>query len=227
MRLDGKSVYVIGGNRQIESLFRDAGGIPQVSMDNADIVCWTGGADVNPALYGEDRHPLTHMNKERDEYEVACYRHMQALSAYKPRLKVGICRGAQFLNVMNKGKLWQDVNNHAISGTHPVTYRPVLTDTDNLETWQVNSTHHQQMIPHREGQVWGFTGLSRMKKAGIKLQTGGFLVCHYAENHSSDAEIVWYPKTKSLCFQPHPEYSSKTTTDLFWNCMSRAMKDAA
>lgn len=37
---------------------------------------------------------------------------------------VGICRGAQFLNVMAGGKMIQHVEGHAIHGTHEI----VVTD---------------------------------------------------------------------------------------------------
>lgn len=66
----------------------------------------TGGVDVDPARYGEARHPtVTEVDAARDEYEIALVR--AALAADLPVL--AICRGLQVLNVAVGGSLIQDV----------------------------------------------------------------------------------------------------------------------
>lgn len=66
----------------------------------------TGGIDVDPARYGEARHPaVTDVDPVRDEYEIALVR--AALAADLPVL--AICRGLQVMNVAAGGSLVQDV----------------------------------------------------------------------------------------------------------------------
>lgn len=215
--------YVIGHNRAVERVFHEKG-IPLVaSIKNASIVVWTGGSDVSPELYNEKRHPSTTTNKARDKWEKACFE--QANDG--KRLLVGICRGGQFLNVMNSGTLWQDVTGHALMGEHKMFYVEKVTETLSRETLtNVNSTHHQMIIPNSRGgaEVWGKAGESTRKTAGNRLNngTGDFFSIQPNPGHLSDCEICWYPATKSLCFQPHPEYGHKQTQEIFWKCMERA-----
>jgi putative glutamine amidotransferase len=66
----------------------------------------TGGADVDPARYGEARHAtVTDVDAARDEYEMALVR--AAMAADLPVL--AICRGLQVMNVALGGSLIQDV----------------------------------------------------------------------------------------------------------------------
>jgi putative glutamine amidotransferase len=65
-----------------------------------------GGSDVDPALYGEERHPTTDVvPAPRDAYEIALVRH--ALARDLPVF--AICRGIQLLNVALGGSLVQDI----------------------------------------------------------------------------------------------------------------------
>ena len=65
-----------------------------------------GGHDVDPALYGEDRHPTTEgVSTARDEYEIALVK--AAIACDLPIF--AICRGIQLLNVALGGSLVQDI----------------------------------------------------------------------------------------------------------------------
>jgi putative glutamine amidotransferase len=64
----------------------------------------TGGKDLNPASYGQEPHPTTDKPRlDRDAWEYELLR--QALDADVPFL--GICRGAQVLNIALGGTLHQ------------------------------------------------------------------------------------------------------------------------
>lgn len=64
----------------------------------------SGGADVNPARYGEEPHERTGLPRDdRDEWEDALL--TEAVASGMPFL--GICRGAQMLNVTLGGTLHQ------------------------------------------------------------------------------------------------------------------------
>jgi putative glutamine amidotransferase len=71
-----------------------------------DALVLMGGSDVAPESYGET--PLEAAwagDKIRDDYEIALYRAFVA--AGKPVL--GVCRGAQVINVAQGGTLYQDI----------------------------------------------------------------------------------------------------------------------
>jgi putative glutamine amidotransferase len=78
---------------------------PGEVLDLLDALVVTGGAgDLDPALYGEERHPETGpVQEERDAYELALVR--GALEREMPVL--GICRGMQILNVAYGGTIEQ------------------------------------------------------------------------------------------------------------------------
>jgi len=76
-------------------------------LARADAVIVTGGrADINPALYGEERHPrASQPDPFRDAYDFAILRY-----AAERRMPVlGICRGEQIMNVFFGGSLHQHV----------------------------------------------------------------------------------------------------------------------
>jgi putative glutamine amidotransferase len=76
-------------------------------LDGLDGLIITGGRDVDPAAYGQQRHPATdepvQANRERDAWEIALAR--GAIRRGMPVL--GICRGAQVVNVALGGTLHQ------------------------------------------------------------------------------------------------------------------------
>ena len=73
-------------------------------LDTLDGLIITGGKDVDPARYGQEAHPLTDSPRlDRDAWEDALLR--GAIERELPFL--GICRGAQVLNVALGGTLIQ------------------------------------------------------------------------------------------------------------------------
>jgi putative glutamine amidotransferase len=82
-------------------------------LDGLDGLIITGGKDVDPARYGEAPHPKTdEPRRDRDAWEFALL--AEAMRRRMPVL--GICRGAQVLNVALGGTLHQhlpDVVGHS------------------------------------------------------------------------------------------------------------------
>jgi len=115
----------------------------------------TGGADIDPARYGEERLPeCGELEPERDELELSLTN--MALARDLPTL--GICRGMQTLNVAIGGTLYQDIATQLPEAaphahiTTPRDYRAhsVAVEGDSrlgailgASEIQVNSLHHQ------------------------------------------------------------------------------------
>jgi putative glutamine amidotransferase len=80
-------------------------------LDDVDAMVFTGGSDINPAVYGQDPHPASSgFYDHRDAAELELMR--TALGQAMPVL--GICRGMQLLNVARGGDLIQ----HLEGDTH-------------------------------------------------------------------------------------------------------------
>jgi putative glutamine amidotransferase len=130
------------------------------SLADCDGLLLTGGVDVEPAIYGEDRHPTVETDETRDAYELALAR--EALQRDLPVL--AICRGAQVLNVAAGGTLIQDIPSAMSGAAEHQIERPknaVAHDVrveagtclahlldgklDRGRTIPVNSRHHQSV----------------------------------------------------------------------------------
>lgn len=182
------SVFIVGQDYSIEQMFIRAGwNLVNTIDDFTDLIQFTGGADVDPSYYGETRHAATQSKPSRDAAEAAIYNEWVLTVPM-----AGICRGAQFLNVMNGGKLWQHVTKHAISATHKAFC------LDKKESLEVTSTHHQMMIPAMDATVLMTADLRGQKSTALETVV----------NSDEDCEAVYYPVTATLCYQPHPEYVS-------------------
>ncbi len=180
--IDNVKVYVVGGDTNYAKFIENHKIVDR--LEDADIVLFTGGEDVSPELYGAKKDPTTYSNLARDKYEQSVFNSVDG----ERQLCVGICRGAQFLAVMNGSKLIQDVPGHAITGTHTIRrYSPFIGSLpDELE---ITSTHHQ-MLDER-----------RITKRGRIL---------YISTIDNRPEIFAYEninddRPSCLCIQGHPE----------------------
>ena len=185
-----KTVHIIDGNSQYSKLFLDLGFTLCETVQEADLLCFTGGADVSPEFYGDKKHHYTGSDIRRDENEREIFR--QAFIANKPM--VGICRGGQFLNVMSGGRMYQHVEKHA-------GYPHYIVDKVTGETIYVSSTHHQMMMPSVNATVVATSNLR-----GYREWYEGQVF--HKEIAEEDYEVLYYEETKCLCFQPHPEFTS-------------------
>lgn len=189
------NIYIVGGGYAYAKMYEGFGDKAVECLEDADIVQFTGGEDVTPSWYGQHAHPTTYYNERRDHRESLVFEKAKRLGKFC----VGICRGGQFLNVMNGGTLYQDVSGHAIHGTHDVL--DVLTG----RIIPCTSTHHQMMIKGEKGVLVAKSEemVSRIKYRMSKLSDKSEAIGDAWEE--TETESVYYPETRSLCFQPHPE----------------------
>ena len=162
------------------------------------LILFTGGEDITPEWYG-DSSPLRmcYYNTQRDKVELYVFS-----LARKHNIRcIGICRGVQFLNVLNGGKMYHDVNNHA--GRH----HNVITPSG--EVIRVNSLHHQMVIPTTDSHVIAW--------ADEKMSTR-----YYGKNDqlvdgpANEPEAVIFPKMESAGVQWHPEMLSVLDRGRSW-----------
>ncbi len=92
-------------------------------VPNFDAVVVTGGHDVQPVLYGAEPEVHPKYDPDRDELEKRVIH--KALAEHRPVL--GICRGAQLLNVCLGGTLVQDLRLHRHKTSHRRTILPLKT----------------------------------------------------------------------------------------------------
>jgi len=167
------------------------------------LVVFTGGSDIDPALYAEPQHKETRSQLERDVRESAVF---QTCVDNKIPM-VGICRGAQLLTVLAGGKLIQHIGGHTGNGMHKISIRDI---TGGVRDYTVNSLHHQMMYPYNlNARNYTLLGFSR----GVGQIFEGFpqveqKIKHFTGVGSTpplEPEVVLYPRIKALCFQFHPE----------------------
>lgn len=159
------------------------------NIEDADIVLFTGGEDVDPSVYGKTKHPRTFSNLKRDTEE------LKVFESIKPnQLALGICRGSQFLCAANGGILVQDCESHAIYGTHEITNGEIITD--------ITSTHHQMQYPFTlDSSDFDVLYWSARRRSSYYDGEG-------VEYPPMEPEIVYYHvdnKPHSLAIQGHPE----------------------
>ena len=187
-----KKVYIVNGSFAYRALFTSYGfqvvdGPIDEQLNAVDLVVFTGGSDVSPGLYGHEHHPTTYNDVYRDQMEAQVFE--KCIIHNIPM--VGICRGGQFLNVMSGGEMYQDVGRHGMPHE--------ITDLVTGETVYVSSTHHQMMKPSPEGLLVASSHIGAYRE----WWDGQIFARGQSEQ---DFEVVFYPRTRALCFQPHPEF---------------------
>lgn len=190
-----KTVYVVGIDFSVKKMFESEGwnvlmGTPPYNQGNVDLVCFTGGADVSPYLYGGENISSS-CDPIRDEFEVSVYEDCKDMLPM-----VGICRGGQFLNVMNGGKMKQHIDGHS-SGYYTIQSAP--DEDGNRVSFTTHEDHHQGMILAND---W-------WDSPNIPYPV-------YWDARDDNLEVVFYPGTESLCFQAHPEWGHAETKELFF-----------
>lgn len=116
-----------------------------------------GGDDIDPGLYGVEDNGKAPIDPERDRFEIEMIEH--ALNTRLPLL--GICRGAQLINVVLGGSLYGDIRGMRRLTSNFRTPLPRKTAIASppahlagilgCERWRINSLHHQAIDRLGEG----------------------------------------------------------------------------
>jgi putative glutamine amidotransferase len=117
--------------------------------EHFDALVVSGGNDVGPELYGGDAQPKARIDRHRDQLEIRWIE--RAIDEGWPLL--GICRGAQLINVVCGGKLIQDLRALRRRTSNRASLLPTkrvelgkdsfLAQLLRRRRLRVNSLHHQ------------------------------------------------------------------------------------
>lgn len=215
-------VFVVGSRYAYEANFLDDHFQIVDKIQEAELVIFTGGADINPAIYNEPVSKTTSFSRIRDVQELEAY------NACRPdQLKFGICRGAQLLTALAGGKLIQDVNGHCGCGNHRIrlTHNEINNEIISKKiisspVFGTNSIHHQMMYPYN---------LSKDKYIILAVSNENLSDSYLNGNDEQinlpegfeEPEIIYYPEINSICYQGHPEmmnYGGNNYTDALAYC---------
>lgn len=139
------------------------GSLAEIWLNRIDALILTGGGDMDPSLYGAERHPTMYtLDEERDTSEIVLAR--EALKSSLPIL--AICRGLQVVNVALGGTLHPHLPDvfgeqvaHRLPPREPTYHEVVLTPESRLAallgTNEINgvSWHHQAIHQLGTGMV--------------------------------------------------------------------------
>lgn len=170
--------------------------ILKAQLEAVDGLLFTGGADLNPLLWGEEPSPkLGNINAERDRSEL-----LLAKLAYNRNVPMfGICRGLQTLVAAFEGKIMQDISDkqtikHSQSAvrqepTHSVKYWGKMVSVDATVpeasasgVLLVNSFHHQ--VASEAGPCFTVTATS----------PDGFIEAVESNEHKPIVAVQWHPE---------------------------------
>ena len=145
------SVLRAGGVGVVLPITNDEEALEKIAWE-FDGFIFTGGPDVDPALYGQKKEDFCgEISAQRDGMELKLFR--MAYDLHRPIL--GICRGIQLINVAMGGTLYQDLPSQLPSEVpHRVLEKPLARETHEILVedlpfgdlplkLMVNSRHHQ------------------------------------------------------------------------------------
>lgn len=185
------AVIKAGGNPVILPIIKDDDMLMRL-IEGIDGLLITGGADINPLVYGEEPIPEQGVfYSERDNNDIRAIK-----IAYKMGIPIfGICRGVQILNVAFGGTLYQEVklagdnilkHSNQTSWEVPVHSVKIYESTKLFEILGgevlVNSYHHQAVKKAAQGFKVSAIAKDGIIE-GIEMQSDNFV-----------AGVQWHPE---------------------------------
>jgi putative glutamine amidotransferase len=190
-----ESIRRAGGEPRVLDPLKDQ---PELVLGEIQGLLLTGGVDIDPVRYGEERHEtVTAIEPERDAFEFALL--LAARAAHLPVF--GICRGIQVMNVALGGSLVQDI---AAQGTGNLPHTvPVPPCAIAHEVWISKGSHLWTLMQEKMVDADTCSVNSRHHQA-IKNLAPGFEVTATAPDGIIEA-IECPNATFCLGVQWHPE----------------------
>lgn len=186
---------VAAGARESELELLTAG--DHVRADDLDGVVFTGGEDVDPARYGEaTKYDSVQVDRARDDFELTLLK--RAIDRRLPIL--GICRGAQMINVGFGGTLYQDLAEDA---------EPRFEHRQTADGKARNDTTHTVTVSEPDsvlaGAIHGSCRVNSIHHQAIKRTGRGLKVTAYSEDGLVEAVEAAEDYPFLVAVQWHPE----------------------
>lgn len=183
-----------GGNPVLLPIDQPEEDLQQI-VDTFDGILLTGGPDVHPFLFGEETQAhCGNVCLRRDKTELALI--CLAMAAKKPIL--GVCRGAQILNISQGGDIYQDIPSQFPQEfpichdqpfyydipAHHVAVEPgtLLAEIAGKDTLEVNSMHHQAVRKLAPGLI------------ASAHAPGGLIECVEKPDYPFLIGVQWHPE---------------------------------
>lgn len=169
-------------------------GAADFRAEDFDGILLSGGEDVDPALYGEEKkYDSVKVNRQRDDFEFKLLD--EAQSSALPVF--GICRGTQLINVKFGGTLYQDLASDA------------KIDLNHRQDEERQEPAHTVTVSDREsrlGQVLsGHCHVNSLHHQAIKRVGRGLKVTAYSEDGLVEAVEATGDSPYLVGVQWHPE----------------------
>lgn len=199
--IDVEKSFSLASNNYLSAV-ENAGGVPlyiPISEDMEDVksylnvvdgIIFSGGEGICPLKFNENpSQKVSYINHSRDNFELALFR--EAYNRDMPIL--GVCRGAQLINVALGGTLYQDIfsqiqncRGHMPQGMKvydlfhqiDIEENSKLFDIFKNRKLEVNSFHHQAIrdigkdlkvtATAKDGVIEGIESLSRKFLVGVQ-----------------------------------------------------------
>ncbi|AIY06523.1 gamma-glutamyl-gamma-aminobutyrate hydrolase [Planococcus sp. PAMC 21323] len=157
---DTEAIFAAGGLPVMLPHLVEEADLDEIA-EHIDGLFLAGGYDIDPTLFDEEPHPnLGVIIPSRDAFELALAKKVMAMN--KPIL--GVCRGAQILNIAVGGDMYQDITMQVkddllqhqqkapkFHGSHfiDITEGSLLNRLTGKMRIKVNSRHHQanRLVP--------------------------------------------------------------------------------
>jgi putative glutamine amidotransferase len=184
-------------------LTTDNSALLQIAED-CDGFLFTGGHDVSPAMYGEEKHPqCAGVCETRDAMESVLFREAVII---RDKPAFGICRGIQIFNAILGGMLYQDL--------------PSQKGIDHVQKPPYDAPMHKiRILP--DTPLYGLVGVCETTVNSYHHQAVKILSAHLtpmAESEDGLYEAVYMPgKAFVWAVQWHPEFwlDSEISVKLF------------
>jgi putative glutamine amidotransferase len=184
-----------------------AGGMPVIlplHMENIEGVLdalhgvvFTGGGDIEPSLFNQEKHETTdYIDEERDSFEIALMK-----AAFGRDLPIlAICRGIQVMNVERGGTLIQDIPSQTDSTMEHAQRSVGADEHDPFQTAVVQGGDHPLAVALGEGDVpinsFHHQALGEVPESLTVVATSedGIIEAVYAPDSTYAVGTQWHPE---------------------------------
>ena len=170
---------------------------PKDMLDRLDGVVITGGGDIDPARYGQERNELTAgIDEERDAFEFAIFE--AAMEMDLPVL--GICRGCQLFNVALGGTLYQDMDTVHPDAVEHRQQKLGIHHEDRFQTVTLTGNDHPLATLHSDSTMevnsFHHQGLDRIASDLVPMATtaDGLVEAVYHPGMRYGVAVQWHPE---------------------------------